>query len=406
MEINIEILLIVLASSGVILVLIALFWGLQPLICSRRGVQGLGSQVSDANRENEKDSPKVSIVFYSQGDEEEMENFMDSIADQSYENYEVICVRDTNSETIKDSKERYEEKYPNLYMTFIPPRSFNLSRRKLAFTVGVKAAQGEIILLTDPECRPDSPRWIEEMCVRFADRKVDMVLGYVAYSFRSMAKIKRLYRSFLSLCASCMWISAARRGKPFRGDSCNMAFRRRMFMESGGYTASNFLHAGEDDLFVVNNAGDGNIVLQVNPEARMTVNYSTPEGVRTWERRRETLDFISHFLPRKPFVHSAISSCLQWISLIILVGEIILSIFMLAGEYDFISSLIYLIIGSFALLMLWIGDIIIYRQTACAYGSPRLLFTVPFFMLWKPIGNFLFRLRHWKSRRKNYTWEH
>lgn len=403
MNTDINIILTVLSAMAVLAGIISLTFGLSPLRRSSRGFQGLKTQVTPPDESNKR--PKVSIVFYSPGNEEEMENFLDSLTGQTYDNYEVVCVRETTAETIKDSKGRYEEKYPGLYMTFIPPHSLNLSRRKLAFTIGIKAAKGEIILLTDSECRPDSEYWIEEMASGFNKPGVELVLGYVSYSFTSGGYLKRLYQSFLELCGSTMWISRALKGKAFRGDSANMAFLRNVFMKKGGYTASNFLQSGEDDLFVTEYSDGTNTRIQLNPEARVSVSYTGTEAKHR-EQKRASLDFMSRYLPRAPFIRAGWASAFQWLTVILYASVIAWSAYLLSTQSDPHHSLLYLGGGILLLLLFWLGDILAYRRAASALGLPRLFFTVPLFMLWKPIGNFIFRLRRRKSKRKNYTWEH
>mgnify|MGYP007083028735 CR=1 FL=1 len=56
--------------------------------------------------------------------------------------------------------------------TYVPSDARYLSRRKLAFTLGVKAAKYDILLFTEANCQPLNDQWLSAMVVDTRPRPV------------------------------------------------------------------------------------------------------------------------------------------------------------------------------------------------------------------------------------------
>ncbi|MDE6684716.1 MAG: glycosyltransferase, partial [Duncaniella sp.] len=90
--------------------------------------------------------PPVSVIVYSEDDASNLEILLPQILDQDYPApYEVIVVNDGAVDSTKDVIARLEHRYSNLYMTFTPQESRSLSRKKLALTLGIKAAKYNVL---------------------------------------------------------------------------------------------------------------------------------------------------------------------------------------------------------------------------------------------------------------------
>ena len=89
----------------------------------------------------------VSVIVVADNNAEDLRANLDSLLSQDYEpGYEVIVVVDKDEDGTGDFLKAYGKR-PNLYTTFVPDSSRYMSRRKLAITLGVKAAKNELILL-------------------------------------------------------------------------------------------------------------------------------------------------------------------------------------------------------------------------------------------------------------------
>ena len=96
------------------------------------------------------------------------------------------------------------------FVYVIPKSSHYLSRRKLALTIGIKAANHEWVILTDADCRPESERWLTTMATHCTDEN-DIVLGYTNYEHNS----KRFYR-FERILNACYLMRKAQKSVAYR----------------------------------------------------------------------------------------------------------------------------------------------------------------------------------------------
>lgn len=340
---------------------------------------------------------KVSIVVYAQCDEEMLMNTLEQINNQDYADYETIVVCDASQDYAEMIREKVASTYSNMYVTFIQPGSHNLSRRKLAITIGVKAAKGEVVVTIPANARIPSERWLTEMMIPFTGeqgRHIDVSLGLSKMDFAEMKGLKKWYRQFDSVLTNALWIGYAAEGKPYRGDGYNLAFRRALFFEHKGYAKTINLHNGDDDLFINEISTSANTKVTVSADTILTTVWGESAN-RVWSIRKERYSFTARWLPKMPFAQSTINMSLQWM-IAIVAGVVIIT-----GYNTLIPALCAILL----LLIYWGEEIWMYRRLATRFGVTRLWWGVVPFWMWRPIGDMLFRYEHMGSRKKNFTWQ-
>ncbi|WP_286331510.1 glycosyltransferase, partial [Duncaniella freteri] len=209
--------------------------------------------------------PPVSVIVYSEDDASNLEILLPQILEQDYPApFEVIVVNDGAISSTKDVIARLEQRYYNLYMTFTPQESRSLSRKKLAVTLGIKAAKYNVLVHTTGNCQIPSGQWLKRMASHFSP-STDIVLGYAipAVSDGVDEPWKRLH-SFDRVRSDVEWLSWAIAGRPYRGDGCNIAYRREMFFRNKGFSRSLDLKYGDDDVFVSEVARKGNTAVELS----------------------------------------------------------------------------------------------------------------------------------------------
>lgn len=341
--------------------------------------------------------PKASVVIYGQGDEDQIINVLGMLSQQDYPDFEVVVVCDASVEYAEMLKERVCRDYKNVYVTFIQPGSHNLSRRKLAYTIGVKASKGEVIVTTGSNVTIPSEKWLSEIMAPFCEKggeKCDVVLGISRMDFREMKGPWKWYREFDTTLTNVLWVGSALSGNPYRGDGNNLAFRKQVFFDHKGYAATVHLHNGDDDLFVNEISDSRNTKVVITKESLVTTEWGNSAD-RIWSMLKERYNFTRKWLPKKPFVMQGIWIMLQWIALLSAVA-----VFLIDWP-RFEMGVIAVVL----LLAMWGDDIYIYRKIAARFGAVRLWWAVVPFIMWKPIGDMLFDFDHRSSRKKNYTWQ-
>lgn len=365
-----------------------------------RIIRKADSQISFAEEDSEEAAmvsgkyPKVSVVVYTYTREEELLGFLQSLMTQNYPNYEVILVNDGSIEVTAELSDSLKSIYPdNLYVTFIPPGSHNLSRRKLALTLGIKAAKGEIILTTASNCIIPSSSWLSDMMKPFLESSVtEVVLGYSHIDYENMYGPGKWYREFDDVLTGCQWLGEAINDNPYRGDGNNLAYRRRIFFEQKGYSKTIHLVNGDDDIFVNEIANDFNTEVVLTPESILTVDWGEASN-RIYADLKERYQFTSAMLPFTPFLRSGCASLMQWIATLAAAGAIL---------FGLPNLLPTALAGGFLLLLL-IMEMVIYTKAAHRLGANAHWQLLPLFLLWHPLGNMFFRLRHRRHRKKNFT---
>lgn len=238
--------------------------------------------------------PPVSVIVVADNNARELRENLSAFLAQDYPpGFEVIVVIEKDEDGTADVLKAFAGS-GNLYTTFVPASSRYMSRRKLAVTLGVKAARNEWILLTDAECRPASPRWISCMASRCGDG-VDMVLGYGNYpaeagGFRVFSRFRHEYAM----------LRMASLGKAYAAGGSNLMFRKGMFMAGNGFRGNLKYLRGEYDFLVNKYAAGGGVAVEASPQAHVVEEAPTR---KEWHDRnvfyRETRRRLSGGAPYK-----------------------------------------------------------------------------------------------------------
>lgn len=366
---------------------------------------GLGRYVASVSRRVSADSasedsdvagsayPPVSVIVYSEDDASNLDILLPQILGQDYPSpFEVIVVNDGAIDSTKDVIARLEQKYSNLYMTFTPQESRSLSRKKLAVTLGIKAAKYNVLLHTTGVCQVPSDKWLRCMARNF-DADTDVVLGYAAPADPEGVshRWKRLH-AFDQVRSAVEWLSWAIAGRPYRGTGCNIAYRREVFFNNKGFSRSLDLKYGDDDVFVSEVARGGNTAVELSADSMLLHVQDAPGPMHRAEKIRR--DYTASRL--RGHARLFFSSC-SWAWWISLGSAVALSIVGL-------PSLVPMIAACVVLFATWIVLIITWRRTSCALWSRPLMLTIPWFMSYHPIYTLYYRIKGWRKRGSNLTW--
>ena len=229
--------------------------------------------------------PKVSVVVCAHNEAENLQNYLQILLSQDYPDYEVIVVDDESEDSTLILLEQYAREYPNFYHTFVPKGARVISSKKLALTIGIKAAHYDYILLTDADCRPESRNWIREMMMGYDSSSTEMVLGFSPY-FEMDTLLSGLI-SYDTLFIGLQYMGMARAGHPYMGVGRNLSYRRSTFFNNHGFQGLLDVRAGDDDLFVnkvisnyrKHNRRKSNVNVVCNPDA---LTWSAPKP--TWKQ--------------------------------------------------------------------------------------------------------------------------
>ena len=189
----------------------------------------------------------VSIIIYAKNDSENLKKHLPALLTQDYPEYQVVVINDGSSDDTDDTLKFFQNEYKHLYHTYVPSDARYLSRRKLAFTLGVKAAKYDILLFTEANCQPLNDQWLSAMVGGYTP-ETSIVLGYCKYS-----NYKGFFHKLIAydnLLTGLRYLSSALSHHPYTGNGRNLSYRKELFFKHKGYYQSLNLHAGDDDLFI------------------------------------------------------------------------------------------------------------------------------------------------------------
>lgn len=204
---------------------------------------------------------QVSIVVCAKNEADNLKVLLPSLARQEFSNYEIIVVDDGSSDStlseILSFKQSYQDS--NFEIEAIHISQKKSKGKKLALTKGIMAARYDHILLTDADCNPVSRKWIDKMTAPFTE-KSSVVLGYGAYDKIGGSVLNKLIR-FETLLTAVQYFSYALDGKAYMGVGRNMAYKKKTFLEAGGFADHLDVKSGDDDLFVSQVAKGENVAI-------------------------------------------------------------------------------------------------------------------------------------------------
>ena len=247
--------------------------------------------VAERKREGElsptnQQMPGMSVVIAASDQEEMLAKHLPHILSQDYPNFEVIVVDDNSKDDTKDLLERLAKQYPNLYTTYTSDSIRYISHKKLALTLGIKAAKNEWVVFIEPDCYPVSNQWLARLARHCTDG-TDVVLGYSNYERKP--GFANLYYMYDTLLLQLRMLGLTLRRKGFMGIGRNMAYRRDVFFTNKGYSRHLDLERGEDDLFINEHIPAQRIAADINSES---VVRCTATRLRSWKNDKLSRIFI------------------------------------------------------------------------------------------------------------------
>lgn len=354
-------------------------------------------RAADSERPDKADADYLpaSVVIYSQGDAENLTALLESVLGQDYPAaFEVIVVNEGESADVRDAVSMLRASHSNLYLTFTPEGVVNLSRKKLALTLGVKAARYDIVVLTTTAAVIESPLWLRRMMSRFdRDGKTEVVLGFSYVDPEEDEAFGRRKRAFDYVADSVRWLAVAVAGKPFRGTEYNIAYRKEAFMRNKGFARTLNLHYGDDDIFVSEIARKGNTEVELSEDSIVRLRHGNHPRI-FGERVLRRL-FTESFIRRRPRVLMPLVGWLQALGVLTGVG---------AAVIDW-PNMQPAIVAAVLIIIMAVLDIVVWRKAMIALKSRRLFLTLPWLSATYPLRRFGRRIRSRLGKQKKYTWD-
>ncbi|MDD4821891.1 MAG: glycosyltransferase [Bacteroidales bacterium] len=328
----------------------------------------------------------VSVIVYAEY-LEELQQTLPAILQQQYSDFEVIVVNDGNGSQVYDYVSILQNDYPNLYHTYVPLNAKYISRKKLALTIGIKAARNEWVMLTNAGCLPSSSLWIKSMSRNFLPQ-TDLVLGYS--NFKSRHSLISRFIAFDGMMDALQYLGRAIHHSAYKGDGRNMAFRKELFFRQEGFKGHLDLISGEDDLFVSSITTPKNTRVECSSDSLIS---EASVNLTLWANFKQKYAASSRYYKRSASIIALIrnsSMYLFYASFIILIVS------------GFTSGWVFSVIGSLLFLIRYSIQQFVIEKSSSLLQERSCYFTIMLFELLTPLCSIYFRLRRSSY---DFTWK-
>jgi cellulose synthase/poly-beta-1,6-N-acetylglucosamine synthase-like glycosyltransferase len=332
--------------------------------------------------------PPVSIIICAKDESENIKNFLPSVLEQDYPQFEVILINDGSSDDTEEVLKNFRAKYKHLKTTFVPAEANNLSTKKLGITLGVKAAKYDWLVFTDADCQPVSQNWISQLARNFKP-DVEFVLGYGGY-FSQGGFVNKLI-NYDTLFIALQYLGMASLKQPYMGVGRNLVYRKQTFFNQKGFASMLHLASGDDDLMVNKAANGRNTAIEINPESvTLSVPNKTYKGWLYQKARHLSVSNYYSLSSKLRISSEPMTRAMFYLAFIALM---------------FVGNLEIRAVGVCFFLVRFVSQAFIINKSAKHFGSDRrFISTLLLFDIFLPLVTlFIFISNRFKPNR-NYKW--
>lgn len=331
--------------------------------------------------------PSVSVIIVAKDESENLAKCLPSILNQDYPDYEVIVVNDGSTDESEFLLKNLKREYPFLYSTFSPYSDVNetIQNKVLPLTIGIKAARKDILLFTEADSLPMTNQWIKSMVHSLANK--DIVVGYSRFTVGEDFSNKTAL--FDNLIFTLQYMSMAIKDKPFAGLYKNLAYRKHLFFDNKGFSATlNYDNA--EEVFVNYIMTDNNTAIALSQDSYVSTeldNFSHWRKIKTAYSRAK-FNF-------KGFTGGIFSleTLSRYLFYILTIASIV---------YSIVSQLwVYLGAAILLFIIRYIIQIVILNKASDHFLTNRFHLSLPFLDLIQAYYNsYFYRISKSKKRRK------
>ena len=127
--------------------------------------------------------PDVSVIICARNEEDNLQRLIPALLAQKYASRkQIVIVDDCSTDNTPMVLAEAREKNPNeVYTTTIPGDSKFKHGKKLAISIGIKAAKYDHYVFIDADCVPATEHWLTTMMEAYGTEGKELVLGYGRY---------------------------------------------------------------------------------------------------------------------------------------------------------------------------------------------------------------------------------
>ncbi len=236
---------------------------------------------------------KVSVIIPVRNEANGILNLLQCIENQSIEKhiFEVIIVNDASTDDTKKIIEDFKKlSNSRIILLNLSEQHDNRSPKKRAITEALQIATGELIVTTDGDCSMGS-NWLHTVVAfyeltgaYFISAPVSFVQERTTNLFRSIWQ-EFQFIEFASLIGA--GACAIKAGTPNMCSGANIAYKKSVFFEVGGYAGNEHIASGDDEFLMHKIAGRYPEKVQYLKSKAAIVNTPAHPSIRAFYSQRK-----------------------------------------------------------------------------------------------------------------------
>ncbi len=209
---------------------------------------GTAAVLKRGKRPAPKTPPTIAVCVAARNEEDNLPNLIEALKAQDYPADRVqfwLIDDDSEDRTFEIATEAAEQDNRFHAIRTDPDRDIP-SPKKRALDTAIHQARAQWIVTTDADCTP-SPGWLTALAA-FMEPNIGAVVGYGPLTGGENLIEKLLEGESWS--ATALSAAAIGLGFPFNAMGRNFAYRRKIYLDMGGFGAGGRMASGDDDLFL------------------------------------------------------------------------------------------------------------------------------------------------------------
>lgn len=252
----------------IFLYLIYMIWITEPLFSNK-----------SANLNTKKQS-KISIIISAKNESNNIKELFKGLKQQTYpsDKYDIIIANDKSSDNTLEKLMTLKKQMTNLEVINIDNTPQNWSSKKWALNQCINKAQGDIIIQTDADCLHEKT-WIESIEKYFYNENIGFVAGpsYIGIKNNFVNELLKLE----SIAQESFSYANSKRQLFLSCTARNIAYRKKVFNEVGGYDDISHINSGDDDLMLHKIATQTNWEIKYISDSNSIVKSDIPKTIKS-----------------------------------------------------------------------------------------------------------------------------
>lgn len=226
----------------------------------------------------------VSIIVPFRNEEKNILNTCTNLTTQKYpqEKFEIIFVNDSSDDKSLQLIENLPKK-ENVFIYSVPKDYSLNAHKKRAIRFGIEKSKGDIIVTTDADCNHKKD-WLKNL-LKFLDKDTGFISGPVEFISNNnlFSKMQRLEFAGLVITGAGLIGS----GNPIICNAANIAYRKKVFEEVGGFTYQMSFSSGDDELLMQKIHRDTNYKIKFVLDKNAIVSTEANPTVKNFYHQRK-----------------------------------------------------------------------------------------------------------------------